>query len=176
MTVFFFLPLSLFIAELASAKEAGSAGMYTWIKVGMGEKWAFIGTWSYFVSTLFYLQMVFARIPVMISWVIFGENRFSDANSYLIPVLSAVLCIFLTWVASTGVQKFSKLSDLGGKVILAVTILFIVFAFIGVLWGKPPQTQFTTSDMIPTFNTSYFATFAWLLLAVAGAGGSRNLR
>lgn len=169
VTVFFFLPLSLFIAELASAKEAGSAGMYTWIKVGMGEKWAFIGTWSYFVSTLFYLQMVFARIPVMISWVIFGENRFSDANSYLIPVLSAVLCIFLTWVASTGVQKFSKLSDLGGKVILAVTILFIVFAFIGVLMGKPSQTQFTTSDMIPTFNTSYFATFAWLLLAVAGA-------
>lgn len=169
VTVFFFLPLSLFIAELATAKEAGSAGMYTWIKVGMGEKWAFIGTWSYFVSTLFYLQMVFARIPVMASWVIFGENRFSDANTYLIPVLSVVLCIFLTWVASTGVQKFSKLSDIGGKVILAVTVLFIVFAFIGALMGKPSPTEFSAATLIPTFDTSYFSTFAWLLLAVAGA-------
>lgn len=169
VTVFFFLPLSLFIAELATAKEAGSAGMYTWIKAGMGERWAFIGTWSYFVSTLFYLQMVFARIPVMVSWVVFGENRFSDANTYLIPVLSVILCVFLTWIASTGVQKFSKLSDIGGKVILVVTILFIVFAFLGVFIGKPSPTKFTVTSLTPTFDTSYFSTFAWLLLAVAGA-------
>ena len=169
VTLCFFLPLSLFIAELATAKDAGSAGMYTWIKVGIGEKWAFLGTWSYFVSTLFYLQMVFARIPVMVSWVIFGENRFSDSSTYMIPVLSVVLCIFLTWVASTGVQKFSKLSDIGGKVILAVTVLFIVFAFLGVLIGKPAATHLTVENLTPTFDTSYFATFAWLLLAVAGA-------
>lgn len=169
VTLFFFLPLSLFIAELATAKDAGSAGIYAWIRVGLGEKWAFIGTWSYFVSTLFYLQMVFAKIPVMVSWVIFGENRFSDSSTYLLPVLSVILCIFLTWIASRGVQIFSKLSDIGGRVILAVTVLFIVFAFVGLLVGKPCATEITAQNLTPTFDTSYFATFAWLLLAVAGA-------
>lgn len=169
VAVLFFLPLSLFIAELASVKDAGSAGIYTWIKMGLGEKWAFVGTWSYFVSTLFYLQMVFAKVPVMVSWTIFGENRFTDDSAYLLPYLSVVIIVILTFVATKGVEKFSKISDLGGKFTLAITIIFIVFAFIGLAVGHPSQTEFTAEALTPTFDTSYFATFAWLLLAVAGA-------
>lgn len=169
VAILFFLPLSLFIAELASVPDSGSAGIYTWIKMGLGEKWAFVGTWSYFVSTLFYLQMVFARVPVMISWTIFGENRFTDESAYMLPYMSVFLAIFLTFVASRGVEKFSKISDVGGKLTLAITVIFIVFAFVGVLMGTPSETQFTAEALIPTFDTTYFSTFSWLLLAVAGA-------
>lgn len=169
VSVFFFLPLSLFIAELASTGDSGSAGIYTWISYGLGEKWAFIGTWSYFVSTLFYLQMVYARIPVMISWTLFGENRFTSDSANLIPYLSAGLAIFLTWVASRGVGKFSKISDIGGWLTLVITVIFIVFAFIGLAVGKPSQTEFTSENLMPKFDTTYFSTFSWLLLAVAGA-------
>ena len=169
VSVFFFLPLSLFIPELAGADEKSSSGIYAWIKAGLGENWAFIGTWSYFVSTLFYLQMVFARIPVMASYMIFGENRFSDSNTWLLPLLSAVLCVLLTWIASTGVGKFSKISDIGGKVTLAFTLIFIIFAFVGIAVGKPSATTFTAQNLTPTFDTTYFSTFSWLLLAVAGA-------
>lgn len=169
VAVLFFLPLSLFIAELASVKDAGSAGIYTWIKMGLGEKWAFVGTWSYFVSTLFYLQMVFARVPVMISWTVFGENRFTDESAHLLPYMSIFLAIFLTFVASRGVEKFSKISDIGGKLTLAITVIFIVFAFVGLAMGSPSQTEFTAEALTPTFDTTYFATFSWLLLAVAGA-------
>ena len=169
VAVLFFLPLSLFIAELASVKDAGSAGIYTWIKMGLGEKWACVGTWSYFVSTLFYLQMVFARVPVMVSWTVFGENRFTDESAHLLPYMSIFLAIFLTFVASRGVEKFSKISDVGGKLTLAITVIFIVFAFVGLATGTPSQTQFTQEALVPSFDTAYFATFSWLLLAVAGA-------
>lgn len=169
VAVLFFLPLSLFIAELASVKDAGSAGIYTWIKMGLGEKWAFVGTWSYFVSTLFYLQMVFARVPVMVSWTVFGENRFTDESAHLLPYMSIFLAIFLTFVASRGVEKFSKISDVGGKLTLAITVIFIVFAFVGLAMGTPSETKFTAEALTPTFDTTYFATFSWLLLAVAGA-------
>ena len=155
VALLFFLPLSLFIAELASVKDAGSAGIYTWIKMGLGEKWAFIGTWSYFVSTLFYLQMVFAKVPVMISWtILFGENRFTDDSAHLLPYMSVFLAVFLTYVATKGVKKFSKISDLGGKLTLAITVIFIVFAFVGLATGKPSQTQFTAESLMPTFDTS----------------------
>lgn len=169
VAILFFLPLSLFIAELASVKDAGSAGIYTWIRAGLGEKWAFIGTWSYFISTLFYLQMVFAKVPVMISWTIFGENRFTDENAYMLPYMSIFLAIVLTYVATRGVKKFSKISDLGGRLTLAITAIFIVFAFVGIMMGTPAETKFSAESLTPTFDTAYFSTFSWLLLAVAGA-------
>lgn len=169
VAILFFLPLSLFIAELASVKDAGSAGIYTWIKMGLGEKWAFVGTWSYFISTLFYLQMVFAKVPVMVSWTIFGENRFTDDSAHLLPYMSIFLAVLLTFVASRGVKKFSKISDVGGKLTLAITAIFIVFAFVGLAIGTPSETTFTAKSLTPTFDTTYFSTFSWLLLAVAGA-------
>lgn len=169
VSVLFFLPLSGIFAELASVNSGKAAGIYSWIDTGLGSKWAYIGTWSYFIANLFYLQMVFARIPVMVSWAIFGENRFNDANAYILPYIGIVLAILLTLIATTGVKKFSKLSDFGGRFTIAVTVIFIVCAIIGVFIGKPSATQFNASTVIPTFNASYFSTFSWLLFAVAGA-------
>ena len=63
--LFYFLPLTAIIAELASVNQDRSGGIYSWIETSLGHRWAFFGTWSYFISNLFYLQFVFARIPVM---------------------------------------------------------------------------------------------------------------
>lgn len=169
VSVLFFLPLSGVIAELASANNEKEGGIYTWIDSAIGPKWAYIGTWSYFIANLFYLQMVFARIPVMVSWAIFGENRFTDANAQLLTYLGIGLAILLTFIATTGVKKFSKLSDFGGKFTIAATIIFIVFAVVGIMVGKPSATAFTAKNVIPKFNVDYISTFAWLLFAVAGA-------
>ncbi len=166
---FYFLPLTAIIAELASVNKNKQGGIYSWIAGSLGHRWAFFGTWSYFISNLFYLQFVFARIPVMTSWALFGENRFTDANVSLLPYFSILLCLVLTWIASKGVKTFSKLSNLGGKLTFAVTGGFILFAFIAYLKGTPSATEFSMETMTPDFSTSYFATFSWLLLAVAGA-------
>lgn len=67
VSVLFFFPLSIMIAEISSANQNKEGGLYAWIESSLGPKWAFIGTWSYFIANLFYLQMVFARIPVSTS-------------------------------------------------------------------------------------------------------------
>ena len=169
VALLYFLPLSIIIAELASANKEKEGGLYNWIECGIGEKWAFIGTWSYYIANLFYLQMVFARIPIMISWAIFGENRFSDSQANLLIIFSLVLSIILTFIASKGVDRFSKISDLGGKFTLAATGTFILFAILGPFAGTPSATVFTAENVIPVFDITYFATFSWLLFAVAGA-------
>lgn len=165
----YFLPLTAIIAELASANQDKSGGIYSWVACSMGDRWAFFGTWSYFISNLFYLQIVFARIPVMVSWALFGENRFNDQNVELLPYYSIVLCIALTWVASRGVKKFSKLSNVGGKLTFLSTGLFIVLAFVAYFNGTPSATEWTAEAVMPDFSTGYFATLSWLLFAVAGA-------
>ena len=167
--IFYFLPLTIIIAELASVNPQRRGGIYSWIENSLGHRWAFFGTWSYFISNLFYLQFVFARIPVMASWALFGENRFTDANVAFLPYFSIVLCLMLTWIATLGVRSFSRLSNLGGKLTFAVTGIFILFALLAYMTGTPSATEFTVETMTPDFSTSYFATFSWLLLAVAGA-------
>lgn len=169
VSLLFFLPLSGIIAELASANNGKEAGIYAWIDCGLGANWAYIGTWSYFIANLFYLQMVFSKIPVMVSWALFGENKFNDSNAYLLSYIALILAVALTWVATKGIKKFSKLSNFGGKFTLAATIAFILFAFIGYFMGTPSATKFTASTVLPQLNASYFSTFAWLLFAVAGA-------
>ena len=167
--IFYFLPLTAIIAELASANKGKKGGIYSWIACGLGDRWAFFGTWSYFIANLFYLQYVFSRIPVMSSWALFGENRFSDQNVTILPWLAIVLCLALTWVASRGVKYFSKLSSIGGKFTVLATGSFILFAFYAYATGTPSASEWTMETTIPDFSTSYFATFSWLLFAVAGA-------
>jgi len=167
--VLYFLPLTAIIAELASANQDKRGGIYSWIDCSLGPQWAFFGTWSYFIANLFYLQFVFARIPVMASWTLFGENRFNDQNIELLPYLSMFLCLALTWIASRGVKQFSRLSTLAGKLTFGVTGLFILFAFLAYFTGTPSATKLTRETLTPDFSTSYFATFAWLLFAVSGA-------
>ncbi|MCU0486115.1 MAG: amino acid permease [Anaerolineales bacterium] len=169
VSIFFFLPLSAIIAELASANQGKGGGIYSWVECSLGAKWAFISTWSYFVANLFYLQYVFARLPVMVSWAIFGENRFTDANANWLPYMGMILCVLLTLIAVRGVRSFSRLSDVGGPLTIVLVVLFVVFAIVGWLLGEPSATEFTARNVMPDFDVTYFATFAWLLLAVAGA-------
>jgi len=165
----YFLPLTAIIAELAAANRDKRGGIYSWIECSLGPKWAFFGTWSYFVSGLFYFQKVFSRIPVAASWTLFGENKFNDQNVDMLPYMAIFVCIALTWMAGRGVKQFSKLSSLGGRLILLVTGLFLFFAFLAYFTGTPSATELTGKTMIPDFSIKYFATFSWLLFAVAGA-------
>lgn len=169
VSLLFFLPLCGIIAEMASANQDKDGGIYTWVNEAIGEEWAFIGTWSYFIGILFFLQMAFSRIPVAASWAILGRNIFNDSNAYLLPILSIIICIVMTYIATIGVEKFSKLADLGGKFTLAATFIFVLMAIVGFLIGKPSATEFTAETLIPKFDVSYFATFSWLLFAVSGA-------
>lgn len=169
VSLLFFLPLCGIIAEMASVNGDKDGGIYTWINQAIGEKWAFIGTWSYFIGILFFLQMAFSRIPVAASWALLGRNIFNDSNAYLLPILSIIICISMTFIATRGVSKFSKLADLGGKFTLSATFIFIIIAIVGVFSGKPSATVFSTENVIPKFNVSYFATFSWLLFAVSGS-------
>ncbi len=53
-SIFYFLPFILMIAELVSANAESESGIYSWLKSTLGEKWAFLGAWSYFFVNLFF--------------------------------------------------------------------------------------------------------------------------
>lgn len=170
VAILYFIPLTIMMVELAAATKDKSAGIYSWIECSLGTRWAFVGTWSYYITSIFFLQMVFGKLPVVVSWAIFGEDRFTDKTAYIIPWLAIGLVIALTFIAILGVEKFSKISDVGGQLTLIATILFILFAIVGYIGGiTPSASQFTAEALTPDFDINYFSTFSWLLLAVCGS-------
>ena len=167
--ILYFLPMALILAEFASDTTVARGGIYSYMERGLGPTWAFVGTWSYFVANLVYLQSSFSKLPIRISLAVTGGDAFEELTG-LLPPLALGICIALTYVASRGVKIFSKLANWIGKGTLILVGLLIVIPIGMVLFGiRPSATEFSWSAMRPQLDLQYFSTFSWLLFAVAGA-------
>lgn len=165
----FFLPMSIMMAELASVNQNKDGGIYAWVECGLGPDWAFISTWSYYIANLFFLQMVCCELPNHVSWAFLGDTGFNDSNTKLLIWLGVLSAIILTFVATRNVNILSKIGDIGGKLLLISTALFIIFAILGVIIGRiPSASEFTAETVIPKFDADYFSTFAWIIYAASG--------
>jgi amino acid transporter len=164
----YFLPLALILAEFASdTKESG--GIYSYMERGLGVHWAFVGTWAYFVSNLVYLQSAFSVLPVRISLAASGTDIF-ETQAVLLPLLGVLVCVLVTFFACRGVKRFSFLADWFGWGTLLLVAVLVVGPIVAVTGGwRESATSFSLAAMTPTLDLDYFATFSWLLFAVAGA-------
>jgi amino acid transporter len=164
----YFLPLALILAEFASDTREARGGIYSYMERGLGPTWAFVGTWSYFVSNVVYLQTVFSRLPIRISLALTGKDAFQDA-AWILPLLGVGICIVLTFVASRGVRFFSHLANWVGRGTILLAGLLIVVPIAVVIRGGASATAYSLPALRPALDLRYFSTFAWLLFAVSGA-------
>lgn len=181
----YFIPLALIIAELASKNSDTRSGMSAWIGEGLGERWAFIGAWSYFIANIFYIPMLASRIPVMLSWTFTAKIDSLDqvvATSGQVPgVINAtnnqgaflIMAVIVVAIALVLAILFEKIFDKMGKIIgwlsLAVTALFIVLALLAVpVLGVDVANPITVSNSMPVLNKEALSTFAWILFAISG--------
>ena len=111
----YFLPLALILAEFASDTKA-SGGIYSYMERGIGPFWAFVGTWSYFIANIVYLQSSFGKLPTRLSLSFTGKDVFAS-EMVLITLLGIAICVVLTYLATRGVQLFSRLADSRTRII-----------------------------------------------------------
>ncbi len=164
----YFLPLALILAEFASDTE-NTGGIYSYMERSLGAKWAFVGIWSYFVSNLVYLQSSFSRLPIRASLSVTGTDVF-EASTGMLPILGVLVCLLITWLACRGINRFSRFADWCGWGTLALVAALVIIPPVLVITGvRESATAFTLSALTPAFDLDYFATFSWLLFAVAGA-------
>lgn len=165
----YFLPLAMILAEFASDTKA-SGGIYSYMERGIGPFWAFVGTWSYFVANIVYLQSAFSKLPTRLSLSLTGVDTFAS-KAVLIPLLALIICVVLTFIATRGVHIFSRLADWAGKAILVLVASLIVVPLVLVVFDGNVAfaNTFTLKALMPTFDLTYFATFSWLLFAVSGS-------
>lgn len=170
-TIFYFFPFTLMIGEFASANTDSESGVYSWIRTSLGEKWAFLGSWSYFFVNLFFFVSLLPQTLIYASYTFLGYNIFGGINAtILISVLSIILFWLATYVSIKGVSWISKVTGLSGIARILMGIGFIILA-LGVIFifGEAPAQQLTSESVTMNMNWNYLTTVAWILQAVGGA-------
>lgn len=169
-TIAYFIPFSLMIGEFASANPDSESGYTSWIKSSLGDKWAFVASWTYFFVNLFFFSSILPGMIISLSYTFLGKNIFPQEGSLLVSIISIILLWIATFITTKGAKGISMVTNISGSARLIMGIVFIVIAFALVfIFGKEPAQTFSAETITPKFDFNYIATFAWILQAVGGA-------
>ncbi len=181
----YFIPLAFIIGELSSHNTESRSGMFGWINLGLSEKWAFLGAWSYFIVNIFYLPMLASRVPTLFSWVFLADfdsldtvvntsgqvsgviNATSNHGMFL---FLAFLVFLMALVLGLYFEKFfSSFAKIVGWASLIVTFLFIIMSLLIVpIKGVGVTNPITVSNAMPKLTPVALTTFAWIVFAISG--------
>ncbi len=170
-TVVYFIPITFIVAEFISINKDSESGIYSWIKTSLGDKWAFLGAWSYFFANLFYFTSLIPNTLIYASYTLFGRNLFDGKSSTFILALASVILFWIgTYVSIKGVKVLSKVTNIAGIAKILMGILFIILAFVFVFFMKnPPAQEFTVETLTPKFDWTFFMVMAWILQSLGGS-------
>ena len=129
ISIFFFIPLVLIMAELAVFNKNKIAGLYSWVECSAGKNLAFITAWSFFVAQIFYLPVLAGRVPILFSYAFTGRNIFADWSSLSLAFLTFSIILLANIVLVYGRKFFSLISNTVGNLSLCLALTFIFLAF-----------------------------------------------
>lgn len=132
----FFIPTSFMFAEYGSALSDKSGGIYSWIKVSIGERWAFIGTFIWLLAWI--ITNIFWIPNSWISWsaMIFGKDTTQQwsilglDSTETLGILSIIFLIFATWLAIKGLKSITWIASIGG---FMATLLVVIFCTLSII-------------------------------------------
>lgn len=125
----FFLPTSLMFAEFGSALKNESGGIYSWIKSGLGERWAFIGGFMWLVAWVITILQNAPHLWISLSAAIFGKDTtqtwhvWGMNSTQTLGLLSIVFIIVITMIAVKGLNNIAFIAAIGG--VMSVLLPFI---------------------------------------------------
>ncbi|WP_426711289.1 amino acid permease [Cetobacterium sp. SF1] len=166
----FFLPLCLVMAEFGAYAKDRTAGIYSWIEIGLGKKIAYIAIWSYFVANIFYLPTLATRIPTYLSFVFFGDAEVTNFQTALLGIAALLLALI---VGLKFEKQFNKFSTIVGYLSLFVAAIFLVAGIYVYLTGHS-STAITAETFAINIKDKpslamILSTFAWIIFAFGGA-------
>ncbi|MGL5652355.1 MAG: glutamate/gamma-aminobutyrate family transporter YjeM [Paraclostridium sp.] len=185
--VLFFIPYAFMMAEYGSAFKKESGGMYSWMEKSVGAKYAFIGTFMWYASYVIWMVSVSSSLWIPLSNAIFGTDvtgswsLFGLTSVQTLGILGVIWIAVVTFVATKGVDKISKITSIGGTAVALLNIVLLVGGIlVVVLTGELAEPisnaaqAFTISPspdyqgFVPVLSFLTFAVFAFGGLEVLG--------
>jgi len=145
--ILFLVPTALVAAEL-SATFSEKGGVYHWIDVAFGEKWAMVAIWMQWINTMVWYPTILSFIAGTLAYLI--DPSLATQTWF---ILTVVLTVFwsVTLINLKGLHTSAKINNFCGLVGTVIPLLFLIA--LGALWvctGKPLQISFDTKSLVPS--------------------------
>lgn len=172
---FWFIPVSLVAAEIATVKGWQKGGLFTWVEKTLGPKWGFAAIfYQWFQITVGFITMIYfivGALSIAFDW--------SALNDNIGLKLAAVLIIFwlITFSQFWGTSWTAKIAKIGFLVgVLGSGILLFALAIAYVAKGGEILLNFDNeASWIPDFSQlSTLVIFVSFILAYAGVESSAS--
>ena len=172
--VFWFLPVALCAAEMATVKGWQSGGIFAWVGNTLGKRWGFAALfYQWFQITVGFVTMAFfvlAAISYLVGW----DALYNNPLVMFIGVAIIVWALTLTQLGGTKLTaRIAKIGFFGGVLVPAVILLVGLIAYLAT--GGVSQIDLATASYIPDFTkTGTLVIFASFILAFAGVEASAS--
>ncbi len=164
--VFFFIPVSLVSAELASGWP--DRGVYTWVKEALGPKWGFLAIWLQWIENVIWYPTILTFIASTFAYLI-QRPELAQNNTY---ILFMIIVTFwsMTFVNFLGMRVSGWISSFSatlGTILPIVLIIALSAWWIGA--GHPTQITFSWDALIPDLSSiQQLVLLSGILLGLAG--------
>lgn len=179
----FFIPFAFMMAEYGAAFKNEKGGIYSWMEKSVGPKFAFIGTFMWYVSYVIWMVNVSQGMWVPFSNAIFGKDTTKSwvilglSGPKLLAVLGIIWIVFVTYISTKGLDKIKKITSLGGSAVAALNIVLWIGALAVLVLNKGQLAQpieglksFTQSPN-PKFAGNIMAGLGFIVYAIFAYGG-----
>ncbi len=179
-TLFFFLPVSLVAAELATGwPERG--GIYIWVREAFGPTWGFVAVFLQWFQNLCWYPVVITYAAASLAFGIAPTPAAAaDLAGNKAFIVTAILVIFWSCVLLNlrGLRFSSAISSIGAfSGVLLPGIFLIGFAAVHLITGGTANLSLSEKDLVPdltqpsdlTFGVSVFLAFAGMEMTAAHA-------
>lgn len=164
--IFFFIPVSLISAELATGwPETG--GVYIWVKEAMGKKMGFLAVFLQWAENVIWYPSILSFTAASFAFLINPELA---KNPIYIAISVVILFWILTFVNLRGMKTSGWISSVG--VIVGTIIPGAFILLLGILWmaeGNPSQIPLTFKAAFPNIlDAKDLGLLSGVLLTLAG--------
>ncbi len=164
-SIFFFIPVALVSAELASGWP--ERGIYTWVKVALGPRFGFLAIWLEWIENVIWYPTVLTFIASTFAYII--NPDLAHDKVYMISVILITFwgVTFLNFLGMRLSGWISSVTALFGTVIPIVLIICL-----GSFWaisGQPLQIELSFKALFPDLSSiNQLVLLSGVLLGLAG--------
>lgn len=163
--LFFFVPIALVSAELASGWP--DRGVYTWVREALGPKCGFLAIWLQWIENVIWYPTILSFIAATFAYIFnpdLAQNNLYVMGAILITFWSATLVNFLGMRVS---GMISSITALFGTIV-PIALIILLGAF-WVFRGYPTQITFSWKAIIPDLTSiNQLVLLSGVLLGLAG--------
>ena len=163
--IFFFVPVALVSAELASGWP--ERGVYTWVKIALGPRMGFLAIWLEWITNVIWYPTILSFIASTFAYII--NPDLANQKAYILGVI-IVTFWSVTLINFLGMRVSGWISSITALFGTIIPIIYIIsMGTVWILAGHPTQIAFSTQALMPNFNSvNQFVLLSGVLLGLAG--------